>query len=365
MSDIKKAYSEQAVDSTFDAELDSLLLDEDLQAIQVLDKQFPGSAKITVAFAVENVNSKAYPLIANEVSVGGHAEGRSIAGATDYAGDEPVEDTVEYFVRPNGDKYYHRPWGTPDARARQMNDVEVIRKARDSDFFPLLQGPPGTGKTALVEAAFGDELLTIIGTGDTEVSDFIGSYVMDANGAFIWVDGPLIKAAEEGKVLLIDEIGLVDPKVLSLVYGLMDGRRELVVTANPERGTIKAAEGFFVVAATNPNAPGVRLSEALLSRFAIHVEITTDYVMAKRLGVDSRVVATAKNMDQRVRSEDGGMEWAPQMRELLTYRELAKAFGEQFALENLIMAAPESCRQEVADLFTKNIGRTIQAAQVK
>jgi MoxR-like ATPase len=48
------------------------------------------------------------------------------------------------------------------------------------------------------------------------------------------------KAAESGGVYFIDEIGLIDPKVLSIVYGLMDGRREITVTANPERGTVKA-----------------------------------------------------------------------------------------------------------------------------
>jgi MoxR-like ATPase len=175
----------------------------------------------------------------------------------------------EFYERPNGEKYYARSWG-------DHSDIEVLRKAREKSQYVLLYGNPGTGKTAAVEAAFPEELYTILGSGDTEVSDLVGSYVQPPSGSFEWVDGTLVRAAEEGKVLLIDEIGLIDPKVLSVVYGLMDGRKELAVTANPERGVVKAKEGFYVIAATNPNAPGVRLSEALLSRFTIQAEMITD-----------------------------------------------------------------------------------------
>src|SRR6056297_703169 len=188
------------------------------------------------------------------------------------------------YLRPNGEVYYARKWGT-------HTDVNVLKTAREqthkafsgqggAPMFTLLYGAPGCGKTAMVEAAFGDNLFTILGTGDTEVADMVGGYVQTPSGGFEWVDGDLIKAAESGGVYFIDEIGLIDPKVLSIVYGLMDGRRELTVTANPDRGTVKAHDEFYVVAATNPNAPGVRLSEALLSRFTVQTEMTTDWNLA-------------------------------------------------------------------------------------
>ncbi len=65
----------------------------------------------------------------------------------------------------------------------------------------------------------------------------------------------------------------------------MDGRKSITIPMNPDRGTIKVHENFYVVSATNPNAPGVRLSEAMLSRFQLQVELTTDYALAKKLGV--------------------------------------------------------------------------------
>ena len=261
----------------------------------------------------------------------------------------------ESYERPNGDLYYGRKWG-------ESTDVEVLRKAREADQFVMLYGVPGTGKTAMVEAAFPEELYTIMGSGDTEVSDLVGGYVQTPSGGFEWVDGVLVRAASEGKVLLIDEIGLIDPKVLSVVYGLMDGRRELVVTANPERGTVKAKEGFYVVSATNPNVAGVRLSEALLSRFAVQVEMTTDWGLAKKLGVPQSAVVASQNLSKKV--ENGETSWSPQMRELLAFRDLAKLFGTKWAVQNLLASAPEIDRPIASDVFTRVFGETIMPAKI-
>ena len=260
----------------------------------------------------------------------------------------------EKYKRPNGEYYYTRMWG-------EHNDVAVLREARNNKQFILLYGAPGCGKTALVQAAFEDHE-TILGTGDTEIADFIGGYIQTPSGGFEWVDGPLLKAAERGVPLFIDEVGLVDPKVMAGVYGLMDGRAELTITANPERGTVKAKEGFYVIAATNPNAPGVRLSEALLSRFIVQAEMTTDFLLAKKLGAPQQIVTVAQNLSRRQLSGECG--WAPQMRELLAFRDIAKTFGTKFAVANIIAAAPELDRPVVADVFTRVYGEGCQSAKI-
>ena len=316
--------------------------------------------ELMLAIAGASTNEDLYTYLQDQVKLEGTVRGRSKQKAVVEEDEEPIDSELEY-TRPNGEIYYSRKWSG-------HKDVEVLRTARKHDKAPLFYGPPGTGKTALIDATFPD-LITVVMTGDTEVTDLVGGFVPNpANGIdpnapqFIWADGPLVIAAIEGRPLLLDEIGLGDPKVLSIVYGLMDGRRELVVSANPSRGTVKAEEGFFVIGATNPNAPGVRISEALLSRFALHVEVTTDWKLAVKLGVPSKIVSVAENLQHKV--EEGVITWAPQFRELLAYRDLAKVYGAEFANNNLLAVCPEVDRDIVTEMFRAGFGKSASPAQI-
>jgi MoxR-like ATPase len=133
---------------------------------------------------------------------------------------------------------------------------------------------------------------------------------------------------------------------------------------NPDRGTIKVHENFYVVSATNPNAPGVRLSEALLSRFQLQVELTTDYALAKKLGVPATMVSVAQNLYKRTQGETAEISWSPQMRELLGFRDTSEIFGTEFAISNLIASAPEMDRDVVVDVISRAYGSEYKPAKI-
>jgi len=320
------------------------------------DKLHPGLADILTGAVAQGMNSELGSRLDQFMPAPGKATAKAAATKKVVVMITPDSLLVdEKYKRPNGEFYYTRMWG-------EHHDVAVLRKAREDKQPILLYGAPGCGKTALVQAAFGDNMHTVLGTGDTEVADFVGGYIQTPSGGFLWEDGPLVKAAERGEPLFIDEVGLIDPKVMSVVYSLVDGTGTLNITANPERGTVKAKDGFYVIAATNPNAPGVRLSEALLSRFLIHTEMTTDWSLAKKLGAPATIVTAAQNLAKK--QQTGEVSWAPQMRELLAFRDLAKSFGTKFAIANILAAAPELDRPVVADVFTRVFGEECRPAKI-
>jgi hypothetical protein len=324
------------------------------------DKLHDSMGELLYAVAAQSFDTSAADRLASKVLDAGKASPARTVKEKKLVTVEPTAalSSDDKVARPNGELYYTRQWG-------EHKDVAVLRTGREHSMYALIYGEPGCGKTALIEAAFATEdggLHTILGSGDTEVADLVGGFVQTPGGNYVWEDGPLVKAAEAGEVLLVDEIGLIDTKVLAVMYGLMDGRREYNVTANPDRGVVKAKDGFYVVAATNPNAPGVRLSEALISRFSLQAEMTTDWGLARKLGVSTQMVTVAQNLAKKRATNE--VSWGPQMRELLAFRDLERVFGTKFAVSNLLAAAPEMDRPIVADVLARVIGETCLPAKI-
>jgi len=258
----------------------------------------------------------------------------------------------ERVVLPDGTVYVAREI------ASGLSDVDFLRRGRAEGVYALLYSVPGTGKTRATQAAFGSDLVEMLGTDDTEVTDFVGNYVPTGRpGEYRWVDGPLVVAMDEGRPLLVDEIALIDPRTLSILYSAMDGRREINVTMNPKRGRVRAVDGFYVVGAYNPGAPGARISEALVSRFALQVEYSTDYDIMESLGVPRTFILAAKNLETKRRNDEISV--APQSRECLAFMRTAEMFGEDVALRNVVSGTPEQDRGVVADVLSRSYGRRV------
>lgn len=263
----------------------------------------------------------------------------ALDGVPGTAPDAPRLIAAEPVSRPNGERY----------RPRDLDghsDVAVLRRLRDLGVPVRVYGPPGAGKTALVEASFAAEgVITVNGHGDLTVAHFAGSLLPAPSGGWTWVDGPLTQAMKLGRVLFVDEITRIPAEVLAVLYSAMDGRGVLRLDDRPDTPEVAAAPGFFVVAGYNPDTVGSqRLDEALVSRFRVGIEVRTDLGLAAELGVPPRAIGLARRLaglDTADRANGGPGVWVPQMRELLTFRDLtAGGLGEGFAAAALAASCP-------------------------
>ena len=172
--------------------------------------------------------------------------------------------SAEVFI-PKVEKEYVR-WGS-------SKDIEAIMKSRM--FYPIyISGPSGNGKTMMVEQSAAKAkvpFLRVQITPETDEDDLIGGFRL-INGETVFCKGPVIKAMEEGALLLIDEIDRGTNKIMCL-QGVLEGKPVLIKQTGE---TVVPAEGFNVIATANTKGRGsddgrfsaaTIIDEAFLERF--------------------------------------------------------------------------------------------------
>ena len=170
--------------------------------------------------------------------------------------------------------------------------------------------------------------------------------------------GPLVTAMREGRPLLVDDATLIPPKVLAVLYPAMDGRR-VIHLPGYRNERVDAADGFYVIAGHNPGVHGAILTEALASRFDVHIEVTTDFDLAKHLGVPAPAVTAAVALNADLQA--GKVTWAPQLRELLGFARVRKTLGLPAAIANLAGRAPDDDRAAVIAALSTAFGTPVTA----
>lgn len=121
--------------------------------------------------------------------------------------------------------------------AFQKTTMAVIDSIHAGDKV-LLTGEAGTGKTSMIEqiaARIGQPVLRVNLNGETRISDFLGRLnvvASDKGSETHWVDGILPTAMKQGYWLILDEIDMAEPNILSLLHPVLEPNGRLVLKEN-------------------------------------------------------------------------------------------------------------------------------------
>ena len=163
------------------------------------------------------------------------------------------------------------PWGA-------FSDIVKIIKS--DMFYPTyISGLSGNGKTFMVEQAcakVGKEFIRVQINPETDEDDLLGGFRL-IDGETVFAKGPVLKAMENGAILLLDEIDRATNKIMCL-QGILEGKPVLVKKTGE---IVEPKQGFNVIATANTKGQGSEdgrftaasiIDDAFLERFTISVD---------------------------------------------------------------------------------------------
>ncbi len=163
------------------------------------------------------------------------------------------------------------PWGA---------HADIKKVIKSEMFYPVyVAGMSGNGKTFMVEQACAQlnrEFIRVQVNPETDEDDLLGGFRL-VNGETVFAKGPVLKAMENGAILLLDEIDRATNKIMCL-QGILEGKPVLVKKTGE---VITPAPGFNVFATANTKGKGSEdgrytaasiIDEAFLERFTISVD---------------------------------------------------------------------------------------------
>ena len=163
------------------------------------------------------------------------------------------------------------PWGA---------FADIVKILKSQMFYPTyISGLSGNGKTFMVEQAcakLNREFIRVQINPETDEDDLIGGFRL-INGETVFSKGPVLKAMENGAVLLLDEIDRATNKIMCL-QGILEGKPVIVKKTGE---TVHPAPGFNVIATANTKGKGSEdgrftaasiIDEAFLERFTVAID---------------------------------------------------------------------------------------------
>lgn len=275
----------------------------------------------------------------------------------------------------NSEKHYAKvdptfvPWG-PFADLKKVIQSEM--------FYPIyISGLSGNGKTFMVEQAcakLGREFIRVQINPETDEDDLIGGFRL-VNGETVFSKGPVLKAMENGAILLLDEVDRATNKIMCL-QGILEGKPVLVKKTGE---VVEPTPGFNIIATANTKGKGSEdgrftaasiIDEAFLERFTISIDqnypsqsiekkIVTKHFEKFGMDLDTDVLEFTENLINwadiiRKTFFDDGVDEVISTRRLCHIVQTYSIFNDRMKALNLCIARfDDDTKEAFLDLYTK------------
>ena len=234
--------------------------------------------------------------------------------------------------------------------------LDTLARAHKAGLFALVIGPKGTGKTSLVRRFAGENGLALESVNfslRTRESHLVGTKTL-SSGSVVFDEGVLVRSMKRGGMMYLDELNTAEADMLMRLDEALDDRRQLVLKESSGE-TVRAADGWFVVATINPlsHAGTKEVPPQLLSRFPVRIRLeypppeTEAEIVRRHAGTDGcggaeleRGIRLAHTLREAAKVEE--LAYAPSIRETIAYAKLvasgapaagaaASVFGDVYA----------------------------------
>ena len=265
-----------------------------------------------------------------------------------------------------------------------MTDMDVFDLAFENSHNVLIYGPTGPGKTsaALAYAAkHKKKFYAVPSNAGIEPSQLFGKFVMMPNGSVDWVNGPVSDIAKHGGVLLINEINFVPDRVGTVLFNLLDKRRE--VTLLDHHGeTIRAHRPdcwcdlseeecrdrwVLVIGDMNPDYEGTRpLNKALRNRFAVQLNWDYDEKVESKLVKSAALLKFAQQLRNDMARQ--GLDTPVSTNMLMEFESFCDSATYDFAVFNFVNHFADDERPVVSQVIKTHettLRRELSAAERK
>jgi len=228
-------------------------------------------------------------------------------------------------------------------------DFDILDVAMAENQNVLIRGHAGSGKTVCVMAyasARGLRYYNVSSNVGLEPSHLFGAWTpTDQAGVFRWQDGAVTDLVRNGGVLLLNEIDFMPERISTVLFSLLDDRREIQLLENGGE-VIKAHPDLLIVGDHNPNYRGSRpMNQAWKDRFAHKLEFEYDHAIERKLIKNASLLEVANKL--REQNYKGEIDTPISTRGLMAFVKNVENLGLDYAVTSYVNGFLDDEREAV------------------